>query len=137
VAVEYEAKILDIDPDETARAILAAGGTHEGERFMRRYVYDIESNDATKWIRLRDNGSTTTLAVKQIAHDGIDGTSETEVTVDDFATTNELLGLIGYTAGSVWRSTPGRVFRPIWRSKPTMSPPSGRPRTDSASTTTG
>ncbi|MFD0560104.1 adenylate cyclase class 2 [Stackebrandtia endophytica] len=100
MAVEYEAKILDIDPVETARMIVAAGGTHVEDRVMRRYVYDIDAGDATKWIRLRDNGTTTTLAVKQIAHDGIDGTSETEVTVDDFATANELLGLIGYTAKS-------------------------------------
>lgn len=100
MAVEYEAKILDIDPTETARVILAAGGTHVGDRLMRRHVYDIVSGDDTRWIRLRDNGTTTTLAVKQIAHDGIDGTSETEVTVDDFATTDELLRLIGYTAKS-------------------------------------
>jgi len=36
------------------------------------------------------------LTVKQIAHDGIDGTTETEVAVGDFETTNELLQQIGF-----------------------------------------
>ncbi len=41
-----------------------------------------------------------TLTVKEIAHDGIDGTTETEVVVSDFEVTNELLGRIGFRAKS-------------------------------------
>ena len=40
------------------------------------------------------------MAVKEIAHDGIDGTTETEVVVGDFETTNELLRRIGFEAKS-------------------------------------
>ncbi len=98
--IEHEAKILDIDPDAMQRLILDKGGQNLGERFMRRYVYDITPGDRSKWIRLRDTGDETTLTVKQITSDAIDGTHEIEVGVDDFAATNALLNVLGFTAKS-------------------------------------
>ncbi|WP_067905071.1 class IV adenylate cyclase [Nocardia vaccinii] len=98
--IEHEAKILGIDPDTIGRRIREKGGHPLGERFMRRYVYDITPGDESKWIRLRDNGSSTTLAVKQITSEAIDGTHEVEVTVSDFTATNELLKLMGFTPKS-------------------------------------
>ncbi|GAA1157935.1 hypothetical protein GCM10009630_65130 [Kribbella jejuensis] len=94
--IEYEAKVLEVVPDELAGRILSLGGRRVTCRLMRRYVYDIRGGDASRWIRLRDTGSAVTLAVKEIAHDGIDGTTETEVVVGDFETTNELLRRIGF-----------------------------------------
>lgn len=93
---EYEAKVLDIDPDSAAATIVAGGGQYHGERLMRRYVYDIAPGDQTRWIRLRDDGTRTTLTVKHIRHDGIDGTDEWELEVDDFTTANALLAQLGY-----------------------------------------
>ncbi|PXY25284.1 class IV adenylate cyclase [Prauserella flavalba] len=98
--IEHEAKILDIDPDAMEQLILDKGGQKLGERFMRRYVYDITPGDQSKWIRLRDTGDETTLTVKQITSDAIDGTHEIEVGVDDFAATNALLNVLGFTAKS-------------------------------------
>jgi len=98
--IEFEGKILDIDPDTAERLIIDKGGQKLGERFMRRYVYDIVPGDRSKWIRLRDTGEEITLTVKEISGDGIDGTREIEVTVDDFATTNALLGMLGFTPKS-------------------------------------
>lgn len=98
--IEHEAKILDIDPDTTESLILDKGGQKLGEKFMRRYVYDITPGDQSKWIRLRDTGDEITLTVKQITSDAIDGTHEIEVGVDDFAATNALLGVLGFTAKS-------------------------------------
>ncbi|MFI9412966.1 class IV adenylate cyclase [Nocardia gamkensis] len=98
--IEHEAKILDIDPDTIEQHIVDKGGRKLGERFMRRYVYDITPGDESKWIRLRDNGKGTTLAVKEITSDAIDGTHEVEVGVDDFSATNALLERLGYTAKS-------------------------------------
>src|SRR5262245_32768851 len=96
---EFEAKILDIDPNTTTTAILAAGGTKvRGQPvLMRRYVYDVAPGDQSRWIRLREAGGEVTLTVKEITHDGIDGTHEWEVAVDDFDTANALLGRLGYT----------------------------------------
>src|SRR3954469_17355512 len=94
---EYEAKVLDIDPVDMSALILAKGGKQVGgSALQRRYVYDITPGDHSKWIRLRDTGTKTTLAVKVIPHDGIDGTHEVETTLDSLDTTSELLSVIGF-----------------------------------------
>ncbi|WP_431922415.1 class IV adenylate cyclase [Amycolatopsis tucumanensis] len=99
--IEHEAKVLDIDPARVAARILRAGGERiGGTRLMRRYVYDVTPGDRSKWIRLRDTGAETTLCVKEIRSDAIDGTHEAEVTVGDFAGAQELLGLLGFTPKS-------------------------------------
>ncbi|MBT9298995.1 class IV adenylate cyclase [Rhodococcus sp. GOMB7] len=96
---EYEVKILEIDPERVAALILSKGGLQvSSATLQRRCVYDITPGDQSKWIRVRDNGRAVTLAVKEIAHDGIDGTNEVEVTVDDFAVANELLGMLGFSS---------------------------------------
>lgn len=100
MAIEHEGKILDIDPVAVKQMILDKGGRKLGEKFMRRYVYDIVPGDMSKWIRLRDTGQETTLTVKEIRSDAIDGTDETEIVVDNFDETNALLGMLGFTAKS-------------------------------------
>ncbi|MGW8526286.1 class IV adenylate cyclase [Nocardiopsis sp. NPDC055824] len=95
--IEYEAKVLDIDPRRTAQCILDKGGEDLGEVLQRRYVYDIEPGDASRWVRLRDTGSQVTLTVKEIDSDAIGGTRETETEVGDFETANALLGKLGHT----------------------------------------
>ncbi|WP_329003188.1 CYTH domain-containing protein [Kribbella sp. NBC_00709] len=94
--IEYEAKVLDIDAEGVAAEILALGGRRVADRAMRRFVYDVAAGDGTRWIRLRDTGTEVTLTVKEIAHDGIDGTTETEVVVSSFETTDSLLRRIGF-----------------------------------------
>ncbi|MGH3624201.1 MAG: class IV adenylate cyclase [Sciscionella sp.] len=105
MAIEHEAKILDIDPDTIHSRITELGGTKIGTYSMRRYVYDIDPADQSRWIRLRDTGTMTTLAVKHITSDVIDGTHETEVMVSDFDTTNALLAQLGYTPKSYQENT--------------------------------
>jgi adenylate cyclase class 2 len=101
VPIEYEAKVLDIDPEAVTARILAAGGKQVAEpRHMRRHVYDIVPGDMSRWIRLRDTGTETTLCVKEIRSDAIDGTHEVETTVGDFTAARELLGLLGFTPKS-------------------------------------
>ncbi|MFE7463729.1 CYTH domain-containing protein [Streptomyces sp. NPDC057499] len=96
--IEYEAKALGIDPVDIARRIVAAGGVEAAPaRVMRRYVYDTVPPVPGRWVRLRDMGSVVTLCVKEISTDAVDGTRETEVTVDDFVGTAELLRLAGLT----------------------------------------
>lgn len=98
--IEHEAKILNIDPEATGTLILEKGGHKLRDKFMRRYVYDIAPGDVSKWIRLRDTDGDATLTVKEITSDAIDGTHEIEVGVDDFAATNALLGMLGFTPKS-------------------------------------
>jgi adenylate cyclase class 2 len=56
----------------------------------------VDQDELTVVLPSRDTGTAVTLTVKEIAHDGIDGTTETEVVVGDFAATNELLRRIGF-----------------------------------------
>ena len=60
-------------------------------------MYDFNPISPNKWIRLRTNGTKTTLTIKKIESDKIDGTKELEIVVDDFETTNELLKELGYS----------------------------------------
>ncbi|QFZ17741.1 class IV adenylate cyclase [Saccharothrix syringae] len=100
MAIEFEAKVLDVDPVASEQLILARGGVKVGDRLLRRFVYDIQPGDQSRWVRLRDTGDEITLTVKEIRSDAIGGTIETEVVVDDFDKTNELLGKLGYAPKS-------------------------------------
>jgi adenylate cyclase, class 2 len=64
---------------------------------MKRYVYDIDPEDQTTWVRLRDNGEKTTLTIKEIKHSGIDGTKELEIDVGDFEKANQILNKLKYS----------------------------------------
>ena len=97
---EFEAKVLEVEPEEVAARVLRCGGERVGVALMRRFVYDVVAGDAGRWVRLRDDGRRVTLTVKEIRHDGIDGTDETEVVVGDFGTAHELLGKLGFEAKS-------------------------------------
>jgi adenylate cyclase class 2 len=96
VAIEYEARILEIDPAEMKQRIVGLGGEAIRESLMRRYVYAINQHDLDKFIRLRDTGFEVTLTYKAIHHDGIDGTEEVELVVDGFEKTDEFLSHLGY-----------------------------------------
>jgi adenylate cyclase class 2 len=93
---EYEVKILDVDVEEIKKKLEGIGAEKYLEREMRRYVYDIDPADQSRWIRLRDNGEKITLTIKKIENDNIDGTKEIEVKVDDFDKTNLLLNELGF-----------------------------------------
>lgn len=97
MSIEFEAKVIEINAVEMERKILQAGGEKVKEAMMKRYVYDIDPDRRGHWIRLRDDGEKITLTVKKINHDGIDGTEEKEVEVEDFDKTNQLLRLMGHT----------------------------------------
>ncbi|MCW5250831.1 class IV adenylate cyclase [Streptomyces sp. SHP 1-2] len=94
-AIEFEAKILNVEPEEIRALLAGAGADHVADRFQRRYVYDIPGRPGA-WVRLRDTGSGTTLCVKEIRSDAIDGVTETETAVGDFEAMNTLLGRLGY-----------------------------------------
>jgi adenylate cyclase class 2 len=89
--IEYEGKILDIDVQAISESICAADGTQNGDWTFRRYVFDTVPAKPGKWARLRTNGITTTLAVKEIQDDSIEGTSEWEIEVSDFDKTLTIL----------------------------------------------
>ena len=62
--IEYEVRILEIDREEIIKKLEAMGAKKIKEGLQKRYVYDFNPVEPNKWIRLRTNGSTTTLTIK-------------------------------------------------------------------------
>ena len=94
---ERELTVLDIKLDDFIETIEKLGAIKQGEFLQRRYVYDVKPINPNKWIRLRTNGTKTTLTIKEIKDkNAIEGTNELEVVVSDFDKTNEVLKELGY-----------------------------------------
>lgn len=100
--IENELKILEVDKNEFIKKIKSMGAETVFENLKQcRYVYDIDSNDKNKWIRLRTNGLVSTLTIKKILDTSkIDGTEEHEVEVSNFEETNKMLNIMGFKARS-------------------------------------
>ena len=94
--IEYEIRVLEIDVDDVKKKLNELGAKLVFDVLQKRYVYDFNPVLSNKWIRLRTNGKETTLTIKDVSEDKVDGTKELEIVVDDFDTTNEILGELGY-----------------------------------------
>ncbi len=94
--IEYEVRVLDINVEEIKKKLKELNATLVEDVFQRRYVYDFNPVNPDKWIRLRTNGNTTTLTIKEVNKNTIDGTKELEIVVDDFDKTNSILNELGY-----------------------------------------
>jgi adenylate cyclase class 2 len=73
---EYEAKVLDIDPNLLKMALESLGAVALGTTLQWRYVFDIIPGDKNQWLRLRSEREGITLSHKKITTDEIDGTFE-------------------------------------------------------------
>ncbi len=93
---EFETKILDIDVDKILDKLASLGAKKINEKNFKRYVYDFNPKKENSWIRLRTDGQVTTLTVKEIENDEIEGTKELEIAVSDFDKTNLLLEKFGF-----------------------------------------
>ncbi len=95
--IEYEVRVLEINKDEVINKLESLGASLVENTYQRRYVYDFNPPNPNKWIRLRTNGDTTTLTIKDVEKKTIDGTKEMEIEVSSFDDTNEILKELGYT----------------------------------------
>ena len=93
---EYEIRILEINKENIIRKIESLGAIKKGEYNQKRYVYDLKPIQKNRWIRLRTNGTETTMTYKDIESNTIDGTKEVEFKVDSFEVANEFLNKIGF-----------------------------------------
>lgn len=89
MSIEYEARVLEIDVEKLIKKLEELGAEKVGDWNQRRYVYDLQEDSKSKWIRLRTNGEKTTLTYKEIKAQTIDGTEEIEFEIKDFDTANE------------------------------------------------
>ena len=99
--IEYEVRVLEINVEEIKDKLNKLNATLVEDVFQRRYLYDFNPVNPDKWIRLRTNGNTTTLTIKDVQSSKIDGTHELEIEVNDFDSTNEILNELGYTARGI------------------------------------
>ena len=96
---EYECTVLEVNVDEFISKVEALGAKKVGDFHQKRFVYDFNPVKPGKWIRLRTNGTTTTLTIKEVVDvKKIGGTNELEVEVSDFENTNSILNELGYVA---------------------------------------
>lgn len=104
MAQEIEAKILKIDRAKLEEKLVAIGAHKERDIFFRSTSFDFPGLTLAKesaWVRLRDDGTTITLAYKKRlgADDkklgGDAGMEEIEVSVSDYETTIMFLKKIG------------------------------------------
>ena len=93
--IEHEAKILEVNVDVVRKKLEGLGAKKVGDYTFRRYVFDTIPATENRWVRLRSTGEETTLTVKEIDTNAIDGTSEWEITVSDIDKTLVILEKIG------------------------------------------
>ena len=96
IKIELEVKILDINEWDIKRKLSELGAKKLGGSNFRRYVYDFSPVDMNKWIRLRTDGNKSSLTIKEILSDDIDGTKESEIEVSSFDTTHNMLEELWY-----------------------------------------
>ena len=94
--IEYEVRVLEINHEEMVKKLESMGAIKVKEGMQRRYVYDFNPIQKHKYVRVRTDGNKTTLSIKKVEKDTIDGTKELEIEVSDFEKTNEILKQLGY-----------------------------------------
>ena len=93
---EYEVRVLEINHEDLVKKLEELNAEFKFEALQQRYVYDLKPKQDNKWIRLRTDGTKTTLTIKDLQAKTIDGTKELEIVVDEFDKTNEILEELGY-----------------------------------------
>ncbi|MBP3464296.1 MAG: CYTH domain-containing protein [Clostridia bacterium] len=96
--VEYEARVLEIDKEKLEEKLISLGAQKIADFDYKRRVYNFNPSTDKKWIRLRTDGNKTTLTIKEVKSQEIDGTEESEILVSDFEETNRMLNKLGYYA---------------------------------------
>ncbi|MEU6290701.1 class IV adenylate cyclase [Streptomyces sp. NPDC046988] len=96
---EYEAKFLAVDTAALQARLTALGAVQAFPRtLLTRRIFGADSFERGTWIRLRAEGTRSTLTLKQVT-DGtrIDGTREIETEVSDLDATADILRRAGLT----------------------------------------
>ncbi len=98
---EIEVRILNIDKEDLISKLEKNNADFIGDWLQIRYVYDFNPVDPHRWIRLRTNGITNTLTIKEV-HDKTElGTKELEIEVSSLETAHQILEKLGYKRRSI------------------------------------
>ncbi|MEU8762258.1 class IV adenylate cyclase [Streptomyces sp. NPDC048659] len=96
---EYEATFLRVDVTDLQRRLAGLGAEQVFPRtLLTRRIFESGALDAGAWIRLRDEGTRSTLTLKQVTDPTrIDGTLEIETEVGDLDAVAGILLRLGLT----------------------------------------
>lgn len=97
---EAELRVFNADTAHVRTALKELGAVSMGTMEFKRAVMDVIPVNPDKWIRVRTEGDTTTIAIKQRAHDEF-GDHEVEVEVEDF---DKALAMLEFLNGYIPRS---------------------------------
>jgi adenylate cyclase class 2 len=94
---EYEATFLAVDVAELQEKLVALSAVQAMPRtLLTRKIFASDALDSTQWVRLRNEGSRTTLTLKQVTDTtSIHGTTEIETEVGDLDAMAEILRGVG------------------------------------------
>ncbi|WP_236242210.1 class IV adenylate cyclase [Streptomyces sp. CC228A] len=94
---EYEATFLSVDVAALQARLTALGATQTFPRtLLTRKIFENDALGNGQWIRLRDEGTRSTLTLKQVTDSTtIDGTTEIETEVTDLHAMADILRHIG------------------------------------------
>ncbi|MEU6848367.1 class IV adenylate cyclase [Actinacidiphila alni] len=94
---EYEAKFLAVDVAGLQAKLAALGAIQAFPRtLLTRKIFESDVLDGSQWVRLRNEGTRTTLTLKQVTDaTSIHGTTEIETEVGDLHAMAEILTNLG------------------------------------------
>jgi adenylate cyclase, class 2 len=94
---EYEAKFLSVDVADLQKKLTVLGAVRSFPRtLLTRKIFENGALERGAWVRLRDEGTRSTLTLKQVTDSTtIDGTTEIETEVTDLQAMSEILLRIG------------------------------------------
>jgi adenylate cyclase, class 2 len=94
---EYEAKFLAVDVTGLQARLKALGASQAFPRtLLTRKIFENDALEGGAWVRLRDEGTRSTLTLKQVTDaTTIDGTTEIETEVTDLHAMAEILSRLG------------------------------------------
>ncbi|MFJ2632059.1 class IV adenylate cyclase [Streptomyces sp. NPDC087422] len=94
---EYEAKFLAVDVAGLQAKLAALGAVQAFPRtLLTRKIFEGDVLDGSQWVRLRNEGTRTTLTLKQVTDaTSIHGTTEIETEVGDLHAMAEILTNLG------------------------------------------
>ena len=94
---EYEAKFLAVDVADLQAKLTGLGATQAFPRtLLTRKIFESDVLDGTLWVRLHNEGTRTTLTLKQVTDaTSIHGTTEIETEVGDIHAMAEILSSLG------------------------------------------
>jgi adenylate cyclase class 2 len=94
---EYEAKFLAVDVVGLQAKLAVLGAVQAfPQTLLTRKIFESDVLDGSQWVRLRHEGTRTTLTLKQVTDaTSIHGTTEIETEVGDFHAMAEILTSLG------------------------------------------